>query len=297
MQALRGVIVPIVTPFYPDESVDEQSLRRLAQHLVSAGVHGIFPCGSQGEFHALTKDERKRILEIVLDEAGGKVLVMAHAGAVTTRESIELTLHASKAGADAASLIGPYYLRPSGEELYRHYSSVAESAPIKLLAYNNPERTGYSIPVPVIGRLAAQKAIVGIKDSSGDLGLTLAYMEACPDDFATFMGRDTLIYAALCCGCVGAVAATANVAPDIAVGIYQSVQQGDYAAARAYQRKLSPLRQAFTLGTFPQVIKEALELTGQPVGSARAPVTRLDSNSRAELVRILQEMGKLKRLT
>ncbi|MHB9033929.1 MAG: 4-hydroxy-tetrahydrodipicolinate synthase [Anaerolineae bacterium] len=295
MKKLGGIIVPIVTPFNQDESVDESSLRRLVNHLVGQGVHGIFPCGSQGEFHVLTLAERKRILEVVLDEVNGRTLVMAHTGAVTTRDAVDLTTHASSAGADAVSLITPYYLRPNADELYNHFMRVVEAASIPVLAYNNPERTGYSIPVGVIGKLAVQKALVGMKDSSGDLGLTLAYMEACPPEFLTFVGRDTLIYAALCCGCVGAVAATANVAPDLAVGIYQAMQQGDHRQAREYQKKLSPLRQAFSLGTFPAVIKEALELIGQPVGPARTPVAPLDAASRSELERILVRMGKLAR--
>ncbi|MCE5259248.1 MAG: 4-hydroxy-tetrahydrodipicolinate synthase [Chloroflexi bacterium] len=296
MKALHGIIVPIVTPFHQDETIDESSLRRLVRFLVSQGVHGIFPCGSQGEFHALTMNERRTILEVVLDEVNGQVLVLAHTGAITTRDSIDLTIHAASAGADAASLIAPFYLRPNAEELYRHFMRVAESTTIPVLAYNNPERAGYSIPARVIGKLAAQKALVGMKDSSGDLGLTLAYMEACPSDFVTFVGRDTLIYAALCCGCVGAVAATANVAPDLAVGIYRAMQNGDYASARELQRQLAPLRQAFALGTFPSVIKEALELVGQPVGPARAPVAALDEGARAELTRILNKMGRVNSL-
>lgn len=290
---LAGIIVPIVTPFYHDETLDEASLRRLTRHLIAQGVHGIFPCGSQGEFHVLTIDERKRVLEVVLEEAQGQVLVMAHTGAITTHDAVDLTRHAAANGANAVSLIAPYYVRPSTAELYSHFVTVAESSTIPVLAYNNPERTGYSLPVSLIARLAGDNVLVGMKDSSGDLGLTLAYMEACPREFVTFVGRDTLIYPAICCGCAGAVAATANVAADLAVGIYNEVKAGNHALARELQRQLAPLRQAFALGTFPQVIKEALALTGIPVGPSRAPVAALDQNAKAELERILKQMGKI----
>lgn len=293
VKTLGGIIVPIVTPFHSNETLNERGLRRLVQYLVSQGVHGIFACGSQGEFHTLTMDERKRVLQVVVEEVRGQVLVLAHTGAITTRESIELTEHAGEAGADAVSLITPYYIRPTSEEIYQHFMRVAEVATVPVLAYNNPERTGYSMSPAILGKLAKAGALVGIKDSSGDLGLTLAYIEACPSGFVTFVGRDTLIYPALCCGCAGAVAATANVAPDLAVGIYQAMRAGNHILARELQVKLSPLRQAFTLGTFPAVIKEALELIGLPAGPARSPVAPLEEAARGVLKHILSQMGKI----
>ncbi|MHB1355278.1 MAG: 4-hydroxy-tetrahydrodipicolinate synthase [Anaerolineae bacterium] len=293
VKTLGGIIVPIVTPFHSNETLNERGLRRLVQYLIAQGVHGIFPCGSQGEFHTLTMDERKRVLDVVVDEVRGQVLVLAHTGAITTRESIELTMHAGGAGADAISLITPYYIRPTSEEIYQHYMRVAEVAAVPVLAYNNPERTGYSMSPAILGKLAEAEALVGMKDSSGDLGLTLAYIEACPSSFVIFMGRDTLIYPALCCGCAGAVAATANVAPDLAVGIYQAMRAGNHNLARELQGKLSPLRQVFSLGTFPAVIKEALELIGLPAGPARSPVAPLNEAARGELKRLLSQMGKI----
>jgi 4-hydroxy-tetrahydrodipicolinate synthase len=292
-KALGGIIVPVVTPFHRDETLNERGLRRLVQYLIAQGVHGIFACGSQGEFHTLTLDERKRILEVVVEEVHGQVFVLAHTGAITTRESIELTKHAGSVGADAVSLITPFYIRPTSEEIYQHFMRIAEVAAVPVLAYNNPERTGYSMTPMILGKLAEMGALVGLKDSSGDLGLTLAYIEASPKEFLIFVGRDTLIYPALCCGCVGAVAATANVAPDLAVGIYKAMLVGNHALAREFQGKLSPLRQAFTLGTFPAVIKEALELIGLPAGPARSPVAPLDEVARGELRRILSQMGKI----
>src|SRR5450756_2551959 len=142
VKTLGGIIVPVVTPFHRDETLNERGLRRLVQYLISQGVNGIMPCGSQGEFHTLTLDERKRVLEVVVEEVHGQVLVLAHTGAITTRESVELTEHAGAAGADAVSLITPYYIRPTSEEIYQHYMRVAEVATVPVMAYNNPERTG-----------------------------------------------------------------------------------------------------------------------------------------------------------
>lgn len=213
---IKGIVVPVVTPFRQDESINEDALRQIVNYLVGAGVHGLFPSGSQGEFWALTTDEKKRVMDVVIEEADGRVFVMPSTGAVTTRESIELTRHAERSGADAVSVITPFFIRPSADELRRHYVAIANSVSIPVLAYSNPDRT--SLPItPAVAAAIAREAgnFAGIKDSSGDLTNTMAYIEECPPHFRTFMGRDTLIYAGLVYGCVGAVAATANVAPEL----------------------------------------------------------------------------------
>lgn len=293
---IKGIVVPVVTPFNRgDEEINESGLRRIVNYLIENGVHGLFPSGSQGELFSLSTDEKKRTMDIVIEEANGRVFVMPSTGAVTTRESIELTRYAEKAGADAVSVITPYFIKPSNEELRAHYLRIAESVSIPVLAYNNPDRTNLPLAPSVVAAVAKEaKNFVGVKDSSGDLTNTLGYIEMCPPDFRTFMGRDTMIYAGLCCGCVGAVAATANVAPDIVMGIYNSFLAGDHEKAKEYQRKLSPLRRAFSLGTFPVVVKDAMELMGLPAGPCRAPITSLTGKPREELIAILRAMGKIK---
>ncbi len=292
---IKGIVVPVVTPFNRgDEEINESGLRRIVNYLIENGVHGLFPSGSQGELFSLSTDEKKRTMDIVIEEANGRVFVMPSTGAVTTRESIELTRYAEKAGADAVSVITPYFIRPSNEELRAHYLRIAESVSIPVLAYNNPDRTNVPLAPSVVAAVAKEaKNFIGVKDSSGDLTNTLGYIESCPPDFRTFMGRDTMIYAGLCCGCVGAVAATANVAPDIVMGIYNSFMAGDHEKAKEYQRKLAPLRRAFSLGTFPVVVKDAMELMGLPAGPCRAPITSLTGKPREELIAILRAMGKI----
>jgi 4-hydroxy-tetrahydrodipicolinate synthase len=291
---IRGIIVPVVTPFHPDESLNEPALRQIVNYLLAHGVHGLFPCGSQSEFFALTTEEKKRVMDLVIEETRGRAFVMPNTGAVTTRESVELSRYAQAAGADAISVITPYFIKPSVEELRQHFLRIAEAVSLPILAYNNPDRTGVPIPPALMATLAREAPhIVGIKDSSGDLTNTLAYIEQCPPGFRTFMGRDTLIYAALCCGCHGAVAATANVAPELVVGIYEAFRAGDHALALERQRRLAPLRHAFSLGSFPVVVKEALNLLGLPAGPARAPIASLGGAAREKLVAILRELGKL----
>ncbi|MBC7237230.1 MAG: dihydrodipicolinate synthase family protein, partial [Chloroflexi bacterium] len=220
-QEIKGIVVPVVTPFNRDESLNENGLRRIVNYLIDAGVHGLFPSGSQGEMWALTTDEKKRVMDITLEEANGRVFVMPSTGAITTRESIELTKYAEKAGADAVSLITPYFISPSDKEMVEHFVRICDSVSIPVLGYNNVGRTHVALTPKQCAAIAERaKNFVGIKDSSGDLTNTMTYMELCPPGFRVFMGRDTLIYAGLCCGCVGAVAATANVVPELVVGIY-----------------------------------------------------------------------------
>ena len=294
MREIRGIVVPLVTPFNQDESVDESALRQIVDYLIEAGVHGLFPSGSQGELYALSTEEKKRVMEVVVEHVNGRVFVMPSTGAVTTRESIELTQYAEACGADAASVITPYFIQPSAAEQIEHMTLVARSVAFPVLAYNNPGRTSVHFTPKMAAAVAAQADnFVGIKDSSGDLTNTLDYIDTCPPDFRTMVGRDTLIYPALCCGCVGAVAATANVAPELTVGIYEAYQAGDHALALERQRELAPLRHAFTLGSFPVVVKDAMELIGLPAGPCRGPIRSLEGEPREQLIAILRDIGKL----
>lgn len=291
---IKGIVVPVVTPFNKDESLDEGALRNIVNFLVENGVHGLFPSGSQGELFSLTTEEKKRVMDIVIEENNGRAFVMPSTGAVTTRESIELTQYAESAGADAVSVITPYFIKPSDDELREHYVRISQAVRIPVLAYNNPGRTGVHI-TPEVATAVAQEAsnFCGVKDSSGDLTNTMNYIAKCPSTFRTFMGRDTLIYAALCYGCAGAVAATANVAPELIVGIYDAVMAGDHAKALQMQRDLAPLRHAFTLGSFPVVVKDAMTLMGVPAGPCRAPIRSLEGKPLEELKAILRAMGKI----
>ncbi len=288
---VKGIIPAMATPMRDSEEIDEAGTRELINYLVDSGVHGIFICGSQGESYALTEEEKKRIINIAVDEVNGRVPVYAGTGATTTKASIRLSKYAEDAGADAVTIVTPYFIRPSQNELYMHYRRIAESIDIPVLIYNNPGRTGVNLEAETVRRLAEIDNIVGIKDSSGDLTLTAQYIMECPKEFAVLAGRDSLILATLLYGGKGAVAATANVAPKLVVGIYESFMRGDLEKARELQFKLLPLRLAFNLGTFPAVVKEAMNILKKPSGPARSPVSSLPEDKRQRLRLILKGIG------
>jgi len=286
-----GIIPAMVTPLTTDDAINERALRKLTNHLVAGGVHGVFAMGSQGEFWAFSADEKRRVWQVVVEEANRRVPVYAGTAAITTRETIALTRLAEKAGVDAASVLTPFFVSPNDSQLYDHYRAVAESTSLPILLYTNPARTNVKISPQLLARLAEIKNIVGIKDSSGDLELTAEYIRVAPQDFSVVMGRDTLIFGALMYGAQGAIAATGNVAPHLVVKIYECFKAGDLAGAKSAQEALAPLRHAFSWGTFPVVIKEALDLIGIECGPARAPVGPLPADQRERLKHVLREMG------
>ncbi|MCD6530034.1 4-hydroxy-tetrahydrodipicolinate synthase [Candidatus Bathyarchaeota archaeon] len=288
---VKGIIPAMVTPLKKDESLDEEGLREVINYLIEGGVHGIFCCGSQGEIYSLTDEERKKVIEITVDEVNGRVPVYAGTGEVSTEKVITLTKYAKDVGADAASIITPYFIRPNSEELYNHYKKIAETVDIPIVLYNNPGRTGVNLDAQTVSRLAEIDNIIGIKDSSGDLTLTAEYIRLTPDDFAVIAGRDSLILATLLYGGKAAIAATANVAPHLVVDIYESFVKGDIKRAREAQFKLLPLRLAFSLGTFPVVVKEAMTMIGKPAGPAKSPVGGMSEENREKLRSILKELG------
>jgi len=284
-----GILPAMVTPLDGDQALNEPALRALVNHLIAGGIHGLFALGSQGEFWAFDAAEKQRILELVVEETAGRVPVCAGTAALTTREAISLTRMAERVGVDAVSVLTPFFVSPTPQELYNHYAAIAEATSLPVILYNNPGRTGVRLPPATVAQLAGIKNVVAIKDSSGDLGLTAEYVRAAPAGFV-LMGNDALILAGLLYGCAGAIAATANVVPRLVADIYDCFQAGDLAGARAAQERLAPLRQAFTLGTFPVVIKEALDLMGLAAGPARRPVGPISEPAREELRQVLREL-------
>jgi 4-hydroxy-tetrahydrodipicolinate synthase len=291
---IRGIIPAVITPFTADERVDEGAFRKVLHSMIDQGVHGLFPVGTGGEFFALTREEKERLMKVAVEEAAGRVFVMPNVGAITTAESVALARHAEAVGSNAVSVVTPFFLKPSQEELFEHYKAICTAVKIPVLAYNIPDRTGgVALSVATVSRLAKTISnFAGIKDSSGDLANSAEIMQACPPGFRVFMGRDTLIYAALLYGCVGAVAATANVAPGVAVGIYTAVQAGDLARARELQAKLSPVRKLFTVGSHPAGLKEAMIQLGMlGCGRCRRPTLELTPAQKDEVRKILREVG------
>jgi 4-hydroxy-tetrahydrodipicolinate synthase len=289
----KGIIPAMVTPLTSDRKINVESLRKLTNYLIAGGVHGLFAVGTQGEFYALTYEEKKKVIETVVEEARGRVPVYAGTGAVTTREAITLTQMAESAGVNAVSVITPYFVKPNEVELLEYFTTVAKSTRLPVLLYGNPGRTGISLSTDLVVRLSKVENIVGIKDSSGDMTLTAEYIRRMDDKFSVLAGRDTLIYGTLCYGGKGAIAATANVAPKVVVEIYEAFVAGDLKRSLAAQYRLAPLRLAFDLGTFPVVIKEALSLIGIEAGVGMPPVGGMKPETKTELKGILKNMGLL----
>jgi 4-hydroxy-tetrahydrodipicolinate synthase len=291
---LYGVIPPLATPFHADGSLNLDAVPALVEHVIGGGVHAILALGSQGEAFALSADERAAALDAVLAAVNGRVPVMAGTGAITTQETIRLTQQAERAGADAAAIVTPFYIAPSQEELYAHYADVAAAVSIPILGYSNPVRTGGVRIMPeTLGKLAHDiKHFIGVKDSGGDLGETAAILRACPSDFRVLVGSDALIVDALGCGADGAIGLSMNIAPALAVGVYQAYQSGDHTRARELQEKLSALRRGLiSVGTYPAPVKAALEMLGIPMGPPRKPIHPVSVSRREELRALLRDAG------
>lgn len=293
---IRGIIPAVVTPMAEDGSLDEAGLRRLINDLIAAGVHGIFTIGTAGEFWALTAAEKEKVFKWTVEFTDGRVPVYLGTCANTTSEAVELAKLAQDAGAQVLSVLTPLFIAPSEDEMLAHYAAIAAAVDLPILLYTNPDRTGNDLSPALVERMAAIDNIAGIKDSSGNLSQAIEYMRRTPDDFKLLMGRDTLIYAALQHGAAGAIAASANLTPELAVGIYERWLAGDPKGSLEQQMKLVPLRQAFSLGTFPAILKTGLELLGRSAGPPRAPVGRLTEDETERLRAVLVSAGHVEAL-
>jgi 4-hydroxy-tetrahydrodipicolinate synthase len=290
---LHGIIPPLVTPLDAEGGLALDGIPALVEHVLAGGVHGIFATGSQGEAFALTPDERAQVWQAVVMAVDGRVPVIAGTGAITTREAVALSRRAEQVGADAIAPITPFFITPTQDELYRYYADIAAAVSLPVLGYSNPGRAGGVRLTPeTLARLAEDiPHFAGVKDTSGDLAETAAILRACPPAFAVFVGRDTLIYGALCHGAAGAVGMTVNVLPELVVAIYDAFQAGDHARARALQDRLAAFHAALPgFGSYPAPVKAALDIMGLPAGPPRLPVAPLDAEQRARLRDLLVRM-------
>lgn len=287
----QGIISPLITPFNDEEQIEENALCHLVNHLIDSGVHGLFATGTTGEFFLLTPEERKRVWEITVDEARGRVPVYAGTMAVATRQVIAFNRLAEEAGVDAVVVMNPHFILPATSEIKAHYEQVATATPLPIVIYNNPNRSRYIVPVELVAELSQLPNIVAIKDSSGDMSLLRAYVRASDADFSVLCGLDLYVLNALWLGAKGAITASSNVVPRLLNAVYQAFRAGDLNAAEQAQNSLSDWAQVpFKLGTFPAGIKEALELMGFPAGPARRPIQRLSTQEREQLREALERI-------
>ncbi|MDO3411126.1 4-hydroxy-tetrahydrodipicolinate synthase [Saccharibacillus sp. CPCC 101409] len=270
---IKGIIAAMVTPFDDNREIHAAAAGQLVDRLIGAGVAGIFILGTNGEFHMLSEAEKLAFAEIVIHQVGGRVPVYAGAGGNSTKEVVRLAREMERLGADALSVITPYFLPLTQAELAGHYRAVAESVSTPIVLYNIPKNTGMNLEPETVRELARIGNIVGIKDSSGSLERIERYVEASAgEEFVVLSGSDSLILKALKAGASGAIAATANLITELDVSIYDHYVNGDLDAAERAQAEIEPFRAVLKLGTVPSILKKSIELSGIPVGPARAPV-------------------------
>jgi len=287
----RGIIAAMVTPFTKEQEINKKSTRELVNHLIESNIHGLFVISGAGEFSTLSFDEKRELLSIVVEEVAGRVPVYAGTGSVTTKETVELTQLAEELGADAVTVIAPYTVNPSEKELYEHYREVAKCTDLPVIVYNHPKITGVNLSANLIAKLSKLDNVNGIKDSSGDLTLTMEYISQQDEGFSVLGGIDKLIYPSLACGARGSISSTAGIVPELVSSINKYFRQGEHSKALEAQLALLPLRKTYDLGTYPAMIKQALNILGWDVGKCRPPVGEMSEENKQKLREILKAIG------
>ena len=271
---MKGVVVPILTVIDAEEKIDEAKMRAHVDYVIEGGVSGILAFGSNGEFYVIEEDEMKRGLQIMVDQAAGRVPVYFGIGAISTKKCCRLAKMAVANGAAAVSVLQPMFLKPTRAELYNHFKAIAESVPeIPVLLYNNPGRVGYTLSADLVDELAhTVPNIVGMKDTSGDITQTAEFIRRTRDvDFKVFGGKDTLLYASMCHGAVGGVCTAANFMPELITDVYNKFAAGDLKGSLEAQFKLNPVRLAMDPASFPVAAKDMATLRGRDVGVPYLP--------------------------
>lgn len=271
---IKGVVVPILTPIDENEKIDEKKMREQVNYVINGGVLGILAFGSNGEFYVIEEDEMERGLKIMLDEAAGRVPVYFGIGAISTRKCVRLAKMAAGLGASGISILQPMFLKPTEEELFLHFKTIAEAVPeTPVLLYNNPGRVGYTMSGNLVERLAHEvENIVGMKDTSGDITQTSEFIRRTKDvGFKVFGGKDTLLYASLCHGAVGGVCTAANFMPELITDIYNKYVAGDLEGSLEAQFKLNPVRLSMDGASFPVAAKDMANLRGREIGVPYRP--------------------------
>lgn len=291
--AIKGIIPPIITPFHEDESINYQELRNQVNRMIGAGVHALFPFGTNGEGYILNAEEKKRILEVVVEETNGRMPVYAGTGCISTRETIEQSKMARDIGADVLSIITPSFALASQDELYEHYKAIAEAVDMPIVLYNIPARTGNAIAPATVSRLAQIDNIVGAKDSSGNFANILGYIDAGKSKkngaFSTLSGNDQLIIWTLLAGGTGGIAGCANVYPHTMASIYNLFMEGKIEEAKEANASIQSFRACFKYGNPNTIVKTAVALLGYPVGKCRAPFNQVPPEGIEALKKVLEE--------
>jgi len=290
---LKGILAAVTTPFTPDASaVDESALRAQVDRLVAAGIHGIVPCGTTGEFTTLTPQEYRRVIEVYVEAAGGRIPVVAGIGALSTQGAIELAQHAERVGADAVMVVPPFYDPLSFDSLKSFLADVAAAINLSIMYYNVPGCTGIRLTADQIAELGAIDGVDYLKDTSGDAVTLADLLVNRQDQIKAFNGWDTLTFFGLSSGAEASVWGVAGIVPELAVQLWQTVaEQGDLVKGRELWRDLWTLSDFLESVDYVAGVKASLEIIGQPVGPARRPTQPLAAADREKLTAILGRVG------
>jgi 4-hydroxy-tetrahydrodipicolinate synthase len=287
-----GVFTALITPFSGGK-VDESAFSALVERQIAAGVHGLVPVGTTGESATLSHDEHRRVVELCIEVARGRVPVIAGAGSNSTAEAIDLARHAKQVGADAALMVTPYYNRPSQEGLFQHYAAVNEAVQLPILVYNVPSRTSVDISNDTLERLARLPNIVGIKDATGDPVRASLQRLVCGEDWVMLSGDDPTALGYVAHGGHGCISVTSNVAPEACASFFNACLSGDAAAALTWQDRLVRLHRALFLDASPAPTKFALAQLGLCGEEARLPIAPCADAVKPQIQAAMREAGVL----
>ena len=285
-----GCGTALVTPFTRDGSVDEAGVRRLAKRQIDAGVHFLVPCGTTGESPTLTEDERVRVVQLVVEEAAGRVPVLAGAGGYDTREVVRSARRMKEVGADGILSVTPYYNKPTAEGLFQHYSVIAGEAGLPILVYNVPGRTGCNLDAATLVRLSRVPGIAGVKEASGNVTQACEIVGAVPEDFVVLSGDDALTLPLMAVGGRGVISVASNEVPSEMSQMVEHAERGDFRAAGMLHRRLLPLLLLNFIESNPIPVKSAMTAMGLLEENYRLPMVPPRDPSRARIRQVLADL-------
>ena len=289
---LKGSLVALITPFR-DGKVDEKAFQGFVDWQIEQGTEGVVPCGTTGESPTLSHAEHKRVVELCVEVAKGRVPVVAGAGSNSTAEAIDFTRHAKQAGADAALVVTPYYNKPTQEGLYQHYKAIAEAVDLPIIIYNIPARCVIDMSVATMARLAKLPNIVGVKDATNDLARPLRTRAVIGPEFSMLSGEDVTAIPFLGQGGDGCISVTANVAPRACADMHQAWRRGETAAAMRINERLLPLHDALFCETSPAPVKYACSLLAKSTPDVRLPLVPASAQAQEQVRAAMRSSGVL----
>lgn len=287
----KGAITAIVTPFIEKGDVDEESLRNLVDFQIKNNIDGIVPCGTTGESPTLNYEEHKKVIEIVIEAANGKVPVIAGTGSNSASEAVDLTKHAADAGADASLQVCPYYNKPTQEGLYRHFSAIAKSVKIPIIIYNIQGRTAINMETSTLARLAREHSnIVGVKEASGNIAQMMDVVNELPKEFSVLSGDDNMAFPLMALGGKGVISVASNIVPKEMHDLTSYALNGSFEKAKEMHYRLLPLFKGIFIETNPIPIKAALAMKDMIKESYRLPLCEMKHENKEKLRQILMNL-------